>query len=216
MLRSDQNNCPRPSAAAKRHSAIVVRRRGFTFIELCFALLITSMVLGAIASISLAMGQAWKRSEELESLTLRARQAGVRIADVVRNGKLLCFSRAGSLDGASQGAAVLIWKEDTNGDGKIQGSELEMIEHDTAAHQLVIYRAGEGNAVQVLTWAIVSDPGIVEDFKRGRTGVPLVRGVYGALRRGIDDQRDTTAGARVRAAFPPRAAGGCQHVRADR
>jgi len=156
-------------------------RGGFTVLELCFGIIVTSLVMLAVASFSLAMGTAWRRSSELESLTLRARQAGARVAREIRDGKLITTFRAGSLDGSAPAAGVMIWKEDTNGDGKIQGAELELIEHNTGAHQLTIYRAGQGNNTIVLAWAAVSDPAVISNFKIGRTGVPLARGVYGAL-----------------------------------
>lgn len=176
-----RKNAEKFSAAVLGASASRRLHLGFTMIELFFGLLITSLVMGAVATFSLAMGKAWQRSEEIESLTLRARQATVRIAQLVRDAKLLVTHRAGSLDGtAAQPAAVIIWTRDTNGDGLIQGAELALIEHNTTLNQLVLYPGGQGDTVQSLTWALISDPTIITDFKKGRTANALARGVYGA------------------------------------
>jgi hypothetical protein len=99
----------------------------------------------------------------------------------VRDSKLLAACREGSLDGsAAQSAAVLVWTADSNSDGLIQGAELALIEHDTNLRQLVVYPSGQGDDAQPLAWAIINDPMVIVDFKRGRTGYPIARGVYGA------------------------------------
>jgi Tfp pilus assembly protein PilW len=157
-------------------------RSGFTMVELFFALTITALVMSALSAFSIAMATAWQRHDEVDSLTLRARQASVRVAEQVRDARLIAFCSAGALDGtATPTACVLIWKDDTNNDGMIQGAELTMIEHNAVTHELRHYPVGQGNTATVLNWATVSDPGIVVEFRKGRVSVPLVRGAYGAL-----------------------------------
>jgi len=151
-------------------------------VELFFALIITALVMSALSAFSLAMASAWQRHDELDSLTLRARQAAVRISEQVRDARLIAFCAAGSLDGsATPRACVIIWKTDTNNDGKIQGAELTMIEHNAVTHELVHYPAGQGDTATVLDWATVTDSETAKEFRKGRSNVPLVRGVYGAL-----------------------------------
>ena len=77
-------------------SAVLRRRRGFTFVELCLGLVITTLVMGAMAAFSMAMASAWKSAEKTQSLTLRGHHAILRIEKEVRNARLIGASRAGS------------------------------------------------------------------------------------------------------------------------
>ena len=56
-----------------------LHHRGFTFVELCLGLVITALVMSAMAAFSLAMASAWKSAEKTQSLTLRGHHAVLRI-----------------------------------------------------------------------------------------------------------------------------------------
>ena len=145
-------------------------------------LVITSMVMSALAAFSLAMSSAWRSAGQTQSLGLRASHAVGWIQKEVRNAKLLGGVRAGSLNisGSTPSAAVVLWKEDTNGDGYIQGYEVEMIEHDPVNHTLLIYPARQGDAVAKWQWSVFTDPTVCDQFKIGRSANIVARDVYGA------------------------------------
>lgn len=160
-----------------RHS-----NRGFTFVELCLGLVVTSLVMAALASFSMAMASAWKSAEETQALTLRANQAVFRIEKEIRNARLVGACRLGSSDGSAAGAAVILWKVDTNNDGYIQGDECEMILHDTTNHSLILYPTGFADSAG--TWSCsgtFSASTVLGQFPTNRTPKTMVHGVYGAV-----------------------------------
>jgi hypothetical protein len=159
-----------------------ISQRGFTVVELCLGLLVTTLVMGALAAFSLAMATAWNHAENTQAVTALGNQAMLRLQSHVRNAKRIGIYRAGTSNGSGAGAAVMLWVQDTNGDSKIQGSEVAMIEHDTAAHELVIYPASQPDGLTAWPAATFdSDPAVFDNFKIGRTKQPIARGVWGAV-----------------------------------
>jgi hypothetical protein len=157
------------------------RCAAFTFVELCMGLLVTTLVLGALASFALAMASAWKHAEQSRSLNIRGQQTVLRLADMLHTAKLLGPSHSGSLNNPLTGAAVIFWTQDSNGDGLIQGNEVAMIEHDTTSNRLVLY---SGTAAETSTWSylsVFSDPTVLDNFKVNRTPTTIANGVEGAL-----------------------------------
>jgi Tfp pilus assembly protein FimT len=158
-----------------------LRQRGFTFVELCLGLVITALVMSALSTFTLAMCSAWQSSGQVATLTLQGNQMVSHIENEVRNARLLGVCRAGSCDGSASGAAIMIWKNDTNGDGLIQGSEVEMILHDTVNHQLVLY---SGTASDIATWpysTVFTNSTVISTFQSGRQPVIFASNIYGAV-----------------------------------
>jgi hypothetical protein len=159
----------------------IKRRAGFTFVELCLGLLVTTLVLGALASFTLAMASAWKHAEQSQSLHLRGQQTVLRLAEMLHRAKLLGPVRAGGLDDPATGAAVIFWSDDANRDGLIQGSEVRMIEHDIAASKLVLY---SGTASETATWSyssVFNNSAVLDEFKTNREPTALASNVHGAV-----------------------------------
>jgi hypothetical protein len=157
------------------------RCAAFTFVELCLGLLVTTLVLGALASFALAMASAWKHAEQSQSLNVRGQQTVLRLAEMLHRAKLLGPVRAGALNSPVSSAAVIFWAEDANSDGLIQGKEVAMIEHDVATDRLVLY---SGTPAETNTWSystVFSDPAVLDEFKINRTPTPIANGVEGAI-----------------------------------
>ena len=96
----------------------------------------------------------------------------------MQDARLIGACRAGDLNSApAQPAAILLWARDTNGDGKIQGAECAMIEHDDVQQTLRLYSAGQGDATVVIPWATFTSAAILNNFKVGRSYTPIARGV---------------------------------------
>src|SRR5262245_38739861 len=158
------------------------RLAGFTFMELCLGILITAMVMGAVASFTLATAQAWKSAEQETNLSAKSNVAVAWLQDTIRGVKLLGPVRAGALDNPSSGAgaAVMLWKADTNSDGLIQGSEVQLIEHDVANNRLV---PDSGLPTETTTWShssVFTNSSVIDTFKQGRTPRVFAADVYGA------------------------------------
>jgi len=169
-----------PSATAHAASVSPNRlRRGFTFVELCLGLVITSLVMSALAAFTLAMSAAWKQAEQTQSATVIANQVSAVLQDQIRQARLLGGWRAGSINGSGENAAVMLWKEAADGDGIIQDTELSLIEFDPGGHRLVIYPAGQGLGVNV-PYSTFATTSVIDSFKAGRTARPLARGIWGA------------------------------------
>ncbi len=117
MKRSTQNN-----------------KRGLTLVELVIGLVVLSMVAGATSALMTAVGIGWTHGNQIEVGTSLSTQAMVRIQKILRAAKQIGACRMGAISGSpSQAAAVLVWKGDLNRDGKVQASELALIEHQSNA-----------------------------------------------------------------------------------
>jgi hypothetical protein len=160
---------------------MAIARRAFTLIELCLGLVVTSLVMGAMAAFSLAMSTAWKSAESSQSISLLANQTIVRVQNEIRQCKLIGAMRSGTSGGSGDVVAVLLWKADTSGDGLIQGNEVSLLEYHATSHTLRLYYAGQPDASG--TWSYdhtFTDENTLESFKTNRSYVVLARNVYGA------------------------------------
>jgi prepilin-type N-terminal cleavage/methylation domain-containing protein len=95
------------------------KTKGFTLVELLVALVITGIVLTAVATLAFAMGTANDVTGDLSLKQAQVRFATLRIQDLIRHSKLICF--AGSDD-------IAFWRADDNNDGNINIGELVYIE----------------------------------------------------------------------------------------
>ncbi len=112
--------------------------RGYTLIELCIGLVITAMVMGGLATFSLAMSAAWQNAGASESALLSANHAVQLLQAKIRPCALTGGWRAGN---GSDHAAVLLWTADSNADTFVNYSEILLIEHDPATHRINLYKA---------------------------------------------------------------------------
>lgn len=158
------------------------RARAFTFVELCMGLVITSLVMSAVAALSMAMATAWRSAGKTQSLTLKGNFISRHVQNEVRNARLIGACRAGTSDGTGTGAAVLLWKTDTNSDGYIQGNECELIAHDTTNHTLILYPSGTADGAG--TWSYsgtFTASASLDQFIINRPSKVIAHGVYGAI-----------------------------------
>lgn len=100
-------------------SQYVARREGFTVVELLVALLVTSIVFGAMGTLTYAVGRAIDSTEDMNRSQRSLRYATLRISEYIRHGKA-------AISIPTEGIAV--WTSDDNEDGLINGSELVYIE----------------------------------------------------------------------------------------
>lgn len=155
-----------------------MRTRAFTLVELCFGLIVTSMVMAAVAAFLLAVAQGWRYSDQVETTSMHAWQATVRLVRAVQGARLIGAVSPGDIFGATPTpAAVIVWTRDTNGDGAIQEAECAMIEHDDVQRVLRLYPAGQGDATTVVPWVTFTGQNILSKFKVGRTWRPIAVGV---------------------------------------
>jgi prepilin-type N-terminal cleavage/methylation domain-containing protein len=93
--------------------------KAFTLVELLTALVVTGVLLSAVATLAFAMSSASRASDDTVLKEAELRQARLRVAELVRHCKLIC---------AAPGNDLAVWQADANGDGKINVGELVYIE----------------------------------------------------------------------------------------
>jgi type II secretory pathway pseudopilin PulG len=160
------------------------QRRGFTFVELCFGLVITALVMAGLAAFSLAMSTAWQNAGSSEAILLAANQ-DVRLLDAkIRPCVLTGGWQSGSLDGTSaKPAAVLLWTADTNNSATVNYSEIMLIEHNPQTQQILLYQAPVPLLVPDVVYSyasVFSQASFINTFKEGLTPTVLCGNVIGA------------------------------------
>jgi prepilin-type N-terminal cleavage/methylation domain-containing protein len=94
-------------------------KKGFTLVELLVALMVSSIVLAAVATLAYAMSSANDSTDDTSVKQAQVRYTTLRISELIRQCKLICF--AGPDD-------FTIWRGDDNEDGQINAGELVIIE----------------------------------------------------------------------------------------
>jgi len=92
---------------------------GFTLVELLVALVVTSIILAAVATLTYALGSANETSDDTSEKQAQVRYATLRISELIRYCKLIC---------AAPGDDLAVWRADDNGDGEINPQELVYLE----------------------------------------------------------------------------------------
>jgi prepilin-type N-terminal cleavage/methylation domain-containing protein len=91
------------------------RQNGFTLAELLMAMVITSIILGAVATLAYAMGVANDAGNDTTYKQAQVRYATLRISELIRNCRLI-FS------GTTEGLGI--WRADNNGNGQVDANEV--------------------------------------------------------------------------------------------
>ncbi len=92
---------------------------GFTMVELLVALIVSSIILAAVATLAFAMSTANVSTDDTSIKQAQVRFATLRISELIRHCKLIC---------AAPGNDLVIWKADDNEDSNINVLELAYIE----------------------------------------------------------------------------------------
>lgn len=105
-------------------------KNGFTLIELLVALVVTSIIMTAVATLAYAMSSANDATDDTSRKQAQVRFATLRISDLIRHCKLVCYASADEL---------AVWTADVNADGKINIGELTYIEAGAAHDHVWLY-----------------------------------------------------------------------------
>jgi prepilin-type N-terminal cleavage/methylation domain-containing protein len=112
----------------------IPRRSGFTLLELMIGMVITSLVMTAVAAVLSAVGQGWKQNGTVQSTSNGTVQTHLRVQRLIKSAHQLGAYRVGAISGtATLPAAIMMWKSDANHDNKVQFSELALLIHDDPA-----------------------------------------------------------------------------------
>lgn len=123
--------------------------RGFTLVELLVALVVTSVILSAVAALAFAMTTSSNIGEDRALSQARLRQTMLRLRDLIGNAKLVC---------AAPGDDLVIWEADTNTNGAIDVDEVVYLERGADHNMLRLCRFQTAGSYQP-TLADLADPG---------------------------------------------------------
>ena len=101
--------------------------KGFTLVELLVALVVTGIVLAAVATLAFAMGTANDVADDSSQKQAQVRYATLRISELIRHCKLIC---------GTPGDDLAVWRADDNGNGQININELVYIERGISGDYL--------------------------------------------------------------------------------
>ncbi len=93
--------------------------KGFTLVELLVALMVTSIILAAVATLAYALGAANDTTNDRAEEQAQVRYTSIRISELIRHCKLICGTADNDL---------AIWRADDNGNGEINPTELVYLE----------------------------------------------------------------------------------------
>ena len=113
---------------------------GFTLAELLVALMVTSIILAAVATLAFAMGSVKDSTDDTSLKEAQLRYATLRLNDLIRNCKLIC---------AAAGDDVAIWRADDDNNGKINASELVYIEADTGRNYIKLLEFTSSDEIEL-------------------------------------------------------------------
>jgi type II secretory pathway pseudopilin PulG len=168
--------------AIRRNNFARSRRRAFTLVELSLGLLATAMVSAALAAFTVSIAKSWQSTGNAQSASLSSAATTLRIQEIVRNSRLTGKYNAGALDGSSA-AAVLLWIDDTNGDGTIQENECAMLEYDSTSRCILKRTVPSNGSTASMNYATFSASSTVLSNFRSEATVtqPVARDVDGAV-----------------------------------
>jgi len=118
----------------KRHNKF-----GLTLVELLVALMVGSIILGAVATLAYAMGAANRSGDEICRAQAQVRYATLRISELIRYAKLVTLV----------GDDLALWRADGNTNNQIDPSELVYVEAGSARDyiKLVEFPSAAGEPV---------------------------------------------------------------------
>jgi type II secretory pathway pseudopilin PulG len=109
------------SQGALRRSNLA-RRGSFTLVELLVALMVSSVILGAVAALAYALGRTNDSVDDLGRKQAELRYTTIRLSQLIGYSRLVCGTPGGSL---------ALWRADESDEGKINPAELVYIETGT-------------------------------------------------------------------------------------
>jgi prepilin-type N-terminal cleavage/methylation domain-containing protein len=170
-------------------------RRGFTLMEMSFALIIIAMIMSAIAGISGALTMQWNAADQAQSIELQGSLATVRLEQVIRMSKYIGMYRTGSLSSVAQNqaAAIMLWYNDNDTPaGSIQFDEIALIQLNTTTNELELYEVvfpstmtpAQKAAVDLTySYSSITASNAPETFKAMQyvTAMPIIHNVTGCV-----------------------------------
>ena len=117
-------------------------KSGLTLVELTVAMIVTSIIVTAVVTLANALDTVNDVTDETSNKQAQIRFATLKISDLIRHCKLVCYASADELAVADE---MAVWTGDVNADEKINIGELTYIVAGVAHDHLQLYTFS-GNA----------------------------------------------------------------------
>jgi hypothetical protein len=117
---------------------------GFTMAELMLGMIITSMVMSAVAAVMISVTEGWDQGKYVQAVSVSLLQLQVRLGRIFQGAAYVAQSQSGSLSGTGSPAQIFFWMNDTWGgspDGIPQWGEMGLIVYDAPTQSLYLYSA---------------------------------------------------------------------------
>jgi type II secretory pathway pseudopilin PulG len=111
----------------QRCTKVRTGRRGFTFVEILIAAMITAMTLGAAATMVNAISNAALETKETRNEKKAGRILVDRVSERIRNARGI---------GEVRPDAIVLWEKDTNSDDRVNLHETSVITYSTSTKEL--------------------------------------------------------------------------------
>ena len=119
-----------------RRTLLSFNYKGFTLAELLVALVVTSVVLTAVATLAYALGTVNDATDDTSGKQAQVRYATLRVSELIRPCKLIC---------ATPGSDLAVWRADDNGDGQININELVYIDSGANRDHIRLYQCSSAS-----------------------------------------------------------------------
>lgn len=114
---------------------------GFTLVELLVALMVTSIILGSVATLVFAMGSANDSADDTSQKQAQVRVATIRLSELIRHSRLIC--------GIRNSDDIALWRADYDRDDEIDVDELVYIERTSGHNKLVVWEYFSSSGRQI-------------------------------------------------------------------
>lgn len=128
--------------------AAMTKSTAFTLVELLVALMVASIIFGAVASLAFAVGSANDLSEDVSFKQAHIRQATLRLSELIRNSKLVTL--------CGDGDDLAVWRADDDLDNEIDPAELAYIEAGSARDHIYLVEFPGAGAGKITLADIIS------------------------------------------------------------
>lgn len=131
-------------------------RSGFTFVELCIGLVVLALVIGAIASFTLAMANAWKQGESSLGELLVSNQVSARLSNSVEEARWL-GSYTLDADGKYVTGPISLWMHDhAIANDRVEYGEIAILEYDKTSKRLLLWEMSDSSPTYKLPYSTQS------------------------------------------------------------
>lgn len=98
------------------------RSNGFSLVELLMALMVTGIILTAVVTLAFALNTAYDDTSDISEKQAKIRFVSLNISELIGHCKLICA------DHTYINGDLIVWRNDDNGDNRINLSEIVYIE----------------------------------------------------------------------------------------